>query len=111
MSGGLMQLAEIIRSARVSSLHLQETQFPANASIPMHSHSSALFCISLNGSCVEVYGKWHREYPPFTLEYLPMGHDHSLRVFPRNLHAFAVEIPASWLDRVREYSLIVDQCV
>jgi AraC family transcriptional regulator len=102
---------EIIRSTKISSLLLQEIQIPAKTSIPTHSHSSALFCISLSGSCVEVYGNRLREYQRFTLEYLPMDHPHSLKVPRTNLRAFSVEIPPSWLDRIREYSLIVDQCV
>ncbi|MCI0412596.1 AraC family transcriptional regulator [bacterium] len=106
-----MNPRDIIRSAKISSLLLQEIQFPAKISIPMHSHPSALFCISLSGSCVEVYGNQLREYQPFTLEYLPMDHPHSLKVPLMNLRAFSVEIPPSWLDRIREYSLIVDQCV
>jgi AraC family transcriptional regulator len=77
----------------------------------MHSHPSALFCISLDGSCVEVYGNRLREYQPFTLEYLPMDHTHSLIVQAVDLRAFCVEIPPAWFDRIREYSLIVDQCV
>jgi AraC family transcriptional regulator len=111
MSGGLMKPREIIRSTKISSLLLQEIQIPAKSSIPTHSHPTALFCISLSGSCVELYGSRLQEYKPFTLEYLPLDHPHSLKVPHMNLRAFSVEIPPSWLDRIREYSLIVDQCV
>ena len=106
-----MMKPDILKSTKVSSLLLHEVQFPAKSSIPMHSHPSALFCMALNGSCVEVYGKRLQDYQAFTLEYLPMDHTHSLKVQAVDLRAFCVEIPGSWLDRIREYSLIVDQCV
>ena len=106
-----MKPFDIIRSTKISSLHLQEMRFPAKSRILMHSHPSAIFCISLSGSCVEVYGNQLRNYSPFTLEYLPMDHPHSLTMQAVDLHAFGVEIPPSWFDRIREYSLIVDQCV
>jgi AraC family transcriptional regulator len=111
MSGGLMNSRDLIRSAKISSLFLREIQMAAKTNIPIHSHPSAIFCISLRGSCVEVYGNRVQEYQPFTLEYLPMDHSHSLKVPAVNLRSFSVEIPPSWLDRIREYSLIVDQCV
>jgi AraC family transcriptional regulator len=106
-----MKARDIIRSTKISSLLLQEIRFPANSSIPMHSHPYALFCIALRGSCVEAYGKKLQQYQPFTLEYLPMDQTHSLTVEAVDLRAFCVEIPSSWFDRIREYSLIVDQCV
>ena len=102
---------EIIRSTKISSLLLHEIQIPAKSSIPMHSHPSALFCMALNGSCVEVYRNRLQEYQPFTLEYLPIDHTHSLKIRLANLRAFCVEIPPFLLDKIREYSLIVDQCV
>jgi AraC family transcriptional regulator len=106
-----MEPRDLIRSAKVSSLLLQEIQIPAKSSIPMHSHPSALFCMGLDGSCVEVYANRLQEYQRFTLEYLPMGHSHSLKVPLVNLRAFSVEIPPNWLDRIREYSLTVDQSI
>src|SRR5918996_492827 len=106
-----MKPPDIVRSIKVSSLHLNEVQFPAKSSLPMHSHPSALFCMCLNGSCVEVYGNRLQEYQPFTLEYLPMDHSHSLKVQAVDLRAFCVEIPTAWLDRIREHSLIADECV
>ena len=102
---------DIIKSTKISSLVLQEMRFPAKRCVPLHSHASAIFCISLSGSCEEVYGKRLREYRPFTLEYLPMNQIHSLAVGAVDLRAFAVEISPTWFDRIREYSLIVDQCV
>ncbi len=106
-----MKPVDIIRSAKISSLLFQEIQIPAKSSIPIHSHPSALFCISLNGACIEVYGKRLQEYQPFTLEYLPMDQPHSFKVQTVDLRSFSVEIPPVWFDRIREYSLIVDQCV
>ncbi|MGH9857742.1 MAG: helix-turn-helix domain-containing protein, partial [Acidobacteriota bacterium] len=102
---------DVIRSAKISNLHLQEIQFPAECNVSMHAHPHSLFCIALGGSCVEVYGQKLREYQPFTLEYLPMDHPHALKVPRMNLRAFSIEIPPSWLDKIREYSLTVDECV
>jgi AraC family transcriptional regulator len=107
----MMQPFDVIRSTKISNLHLQEIQFPAECNFPMHAHPHSLFCIALSGSCVEAYGNRLREYQPFTLEYLPMDHSHSLKVPRMNLRAFSVEIPPSWLDKIREYSLTADECV
>jgi AraC family transcriptional regulator len=107
----MMQPFDVIRSTKISDLHLREIRFPAECNVPMHAHPHTLFCIALSGSCVEVYGNRVREYQPFTLEYLPMEHSHSLKMPRMNLRAFNVEIPPSWLDKIREYSLIVDESI
>src|SRR5437016_3953090 len=106
-----MKPGDVIRRTKISSFHLQEIQIPAKSNIPMHSHSCAIFCIALSGSCVEVYGKKLQQYQPFTLEYLPMDQPHSLTVQTVDLRAFSIEIPPFWLDRIREHSLVVDQCI
>lgn len=97
--------------SKIYGFQLSEMIYPPNVEFASHSHEHANFCIALSGGCSETYGKRIRDYKPLTYAFLPANEGHSLKVLPTGMSAFCVEISPPWIDRAREYSLILDKSV
>ena len=65
----------------------------------------------LKGRCAEIYGSEVREYQPLTVQFLPPNETHSLEISSLEVRAFSVEVAPQWLDRTREYPLLLDHSV
>src|SRR5262245_59621928 len=50
-----------------------------------------------------------REYKPFSLDFLPADHTHSLTFDGVSLHCFSEDIRPHLFDTLREYSLVLDR--
>src|SRR5438874_11350778 len=103
--------SSVIRTRNVSGFQMMEGLYYANTKVTRHSHEQAVFCIALNGRCAEVYGREVREYQPFTVQFLPPNETHSLAISTAEVRAFSVEVAPQWLERTREYSLLLDNSV
>ncbi|MDT4897619.1 MAG: AraC family transcriptional regulator [Acidobacteriota bacterium] len=90
---------------------LAELIYPSNLEVLAHAHDQANFCIAIEGGCTEIYGRKIREYRPFTLNFLPPHQTHSLKSLSVGMRAFSIEIAPQWLERMREYSLNVENSV
>jgi len=101
----------IIRTQRVSGFHMMDVLYYANTKVPAHSHDQAVFCLALKGRCAETYGAEVREYQPTTSQFLPPDNTHSLAIGSTDVRAFTVEVAPQWLERTREYSLVLDKSV
>ena len=102
---------EVIRTRDVVGLNLHEGIYKPDIRVPLHSHQQAFFCIALTGRCEETYAGRSRTYAPFSAEFLPPNHDHSLTFFQNQTRAFSVGLGPEWLKQAREYSLKLDHSV
>jgi len=102
-------LGEVIKRREVSGLMLLDGKYPATSSVTSHSHETALFCMPLDGTCEERYRRTMRSYEPFTVNFLPAYHDHTLIFSHGQMRAFTLHVSEGWLDRTREYSPVLDK--
>src|SRR5689334_1086540 len=96
------------RQRRLSGFHLIENEFPAALTAPTHWHEHALFCFVLNGHYTEFQGDKTRECGPSTLFFHPGDYQHA-NCQHTDGRCFNIEVTAAWLDRVREYSVVLDE--
>ena len=101
----------VIKTHELSGLRLVDGVYSGKTRVARHSHQRAVFCVCLNGGCNEAYAGKLREYKPFTVEFLPANQCHSLAFPGAETRAFSVDIPSSWLERAREYSLRLEDSV
>lgn len=98
----------VLRRRHVSGFLLTEAVYSSGVKIPKHSHAEANFCMALEGTCSEAYGRKTREYKSLTWDFLPPNNAHSLSFHGAGIRCFSVEIAASWMARAREHSLTLD---
>jgi len=98
----------VLRTSTVSGFNLIETAYAADAGIPKHSHDRAYFCLVLQGSFTETYGKRIRFCKPSTLIFHPADELHSDRFHQGGGRCFNIQVSLYWLKRVRECSVIMD---
>ena len=101
----------VIKMREFSGLRLVDGTYAAKTKVPNHSHQPAVFCIALKGACNESFAGKVRQYEALTVEFLPSNQCHSLDFPFADTRAFSIDIPTSWLERAREYSLRLDNSV
>lgn len=101
----------VLGKKEVSGFVLAELAYPSGLKVPKHCHEVANFCIALQGSCNETLGKKSRDYKPRSMVFLPPEETHSLEFHASGLRCFTIEIAPIWLDRTRDYSLVLDRSV
>jgi AraC family transcriptional regulator len=99
---------EMRKASKFPGLVLTETIYPPRLRILPHSHENAYFCFILQGSYTEVYGAKTRDCTAFTLAFHPPAEVHSENFDDSEVHSFNVEIEPSRIDRIRQYSRILD---
>lgn len=95
----------------VSGFSLVELNYSPNVEISAHAHEQANFCMAIEGGCTEVYASKRREYKPFMLEFLPPFQTYSIKTSSVGMRAFSIDIAPRWTERMREYSLNVENSV
>ena len=95
----------------VSGFSLVELNYSPDTQVSAHAHEQANFCMAIEGGCTEVYSATRREYRPFTLAFLPPYQLHSIKASSKGMRAFGVDIAPRWLERMREYSVNVEDSV
>jgi len=99
---------EILRSHKVSGFDLSERAYPARFRTPRHSHKQALFCYVVQGDYTETYGGKTRECRQSAVLFHPANETHAEHFHDSGGRSFIIEIAPEWLERVREYSNVVD---
>jgi AraC family transcriptional regulator len=94
---------------KLPGLVLTETLYPPRLLVPQHSHQNAYFCFVLSGSYTETYGTNTRNCTASTLAFHPPGEVHSEKFDDSAVRSFNVEIEASSIQRIRQYSPIFDR--
>ena len=98
----------VLKRWEFPGLLFMDATFAPNLRVPRHSHQQANFCMALQGICTEQFGRKTREYKPLTLDFLPPDNPHALRFHAAKLRCFTMVIAPYWLERAREYSLLLD---
>ena len=98
----------ILRSCTVSEFTLVETAYAPSIELPKHSHACAYLCLVLQGTYSEAYGRRIRVCKPSTLIFHPPDEVHSDHFHNADVHCFNVQLSPYWLNRVREYSTVMD---
>lgn len=98
----------VLRGREVAGLALRETSYPPNLELPRHSHEQAYFCFVLQGTYTEIYGSRTRTCKPSALIIHPPDEIHSDHFHNARGRCFNVQIDSNYLERIREYSVILD---
>jgi AraC family transcriptional regulator len=98
------------RALTIGSLMLNEFEYPANASIPPHSHERTYLSCCMSGNYQESYGQDKtRERRPHTLAIHPAGEVHSEQIGDRGSRAFHVEFSDKWLRNLGESAAVLER--
>jgi AraC family transcriptional regulator len=104
-------LGQTVGSLRSSQLHLVESRYGPRFCSKTHSHEQAFCCLILEGSCTQTYGTRSRACVKSNLAFHPIGEPHSDNWHATGGRCLHLEFDARWVERVREYSLVLDQPV
>jgi len=99
---------ETLRSCKVSSFEISERVYPARFRTPKHSHKQALFCFVVQGDYTETYGRKTRECSSSALLFHPANETHAEHFHDSGGRSFIIEIAPAWLERMREYTAVMD---
>lgn len=92
----------------LADFSLVESVYPASAVMARHTHELAHISIVLGGAYAERYGRKERLAAPTLLVVHPPGEEHSVAFKGEGAHVFSIHLKPSWLERVRDYSKILD---
>lgn len=98
----------ISKSYDVAGFVLTQTAYAPNLKLPRHSHERACFCLVLQGSYVESFGKSELTCNPSSLIFRPPGELHSDHFHNSGSRCFLIEVEAAWLDCLREQAVSFD---
>jgi AraC family transcriptional regulator len=96
-----------IKKFSTAELKLSETTYASALRLAPHSHDEAYFCFVLEGSFTESYERRSRSCRQSTLVFHPTGETHS-DSFETDARCFNIQMNASWFDRVRRHSSIIE---
>ncbi len=99
---------ETLRSCKISSFDLSERRYPARFRTPKHSHKQALFCFVVQGEYTETYDRKTRECCASALLFHPADETHAEHFHDSGGRSFIIEISPEWLERMREYTAVMD---
>ena len=99
---------KILRRNEAAGFVLLESAYAPGLKVPLHSHEQAGFCFVLQGTFERVYERKSRVCKPASLSFHPSGEKHSEHFYSSGAHLFGIQISPHWLERVREYSVGLD---
>ncbi|MFW5946858.1 MAG: helix-turn-helix domain-containing protein [Gemmatimonadota bacterium] len=95
-----------VRSERaVAGLTLAETGYAPGFVVPPHDHAQPFFCLSLEGSFAERFGRRSWTARPATVFYHPAGAEHAEEFGDDGGRIFNMQLGREWLDRLDDYPL------
>ncbi|MEW6208904.1 MAG: AraC family ligand binding domain-containing protein, partial [Acidobacteriota bacterium] len=102
---------KMLQHSETASLALTETLYPSDLRMNPHAHEPAYFSLVLEGGYSEHIGSKTRECKPSFLLFHPPGESHAVAFHNSAVRIFRMEVKPRWLDRAREYGLIIDSPV
>lgn len=97
-----------VTSRELADFSLVESVYPASSVMARHTHELAHISIVLRGAYAERYGRRDRLAEPSLLIIHPPDEDHSVKFESAGARVFSIHLKALWLERVRDYSKILD---
>jgi AraC family transcriptional regulator len=101
--GGLL-----LNKREVGRLTLTEYEYSPDLKLSRHEHEQAYFCLVLQGSYDETFGRRTRKCEPMTVTFHPAGESHSDFFYRTGGRIFSVEVDPAWVERVGEISSLLD---
>jgi AraC family transcriptional regulator len=97
------------RSERhIGELILSETHYRPDQQVPPHIHQRAYFGYLVGGSYWEQLGQRAVTCEPLSLVFHPPREVRCGHIFDRGARLFHVELPDSWIERLREHGVVPD---
>ena len=100
---------KVTRRLELADFTLVESLYPPSSLMPRHTHDLAHISIVLQGAYTEYYGRKNRSAGPAMLVMHPPDEDHSVTFHNTGARVFSIHLKPQWLERVRDYSKILDQ--
>jgi AraC family transcriptional regulator len=98
-----------LKSAEIADLNIGEHQYRAAYERGRHTHERACFHFLFSGGYFEYLGGTTQECKTFSLCFQPQGYEHSYRGFPEPSNSFTIELGDSWVAKLRDYSVKLNQ--
>jgi AraC family transcriptional regulator len=98
---------QVQRRQSVCDFILTDSVYAPGLRLPKHSHELAYFCLILQGTYTESYGKINRTYLPSTVVFHPEGETHSDQFHNAGGHIFNVAFSSRWFQRAREFTRVL----
>ena len=100
---------EVLNRRAVAGFTFKEVIYPPDLRVPPHAHEQATFYVVLQGAYTEVYGKTTLTPKPFGLAFHPANEVHWHHCHDVGGRCFVMEVEPRWIERIREYSRILDE--
>lgn len=89
----------------VAGLTLAETGYAPGFVVPPHDHAHPFFCLGLEGSFAERFGRRRWTARPATVFYHPAGAEHAEEFGEDGGRIFNIQLGGDWLARLDDYNL------
>lgn len=110
-SSGQRPILGKVTRRELADFSLVESVYPASSVMARHTHELAHISIVLRGAYAERYGRRERLAEPSILVIHPPDEDHSVVFKEAGAHVFSIHLKPLWLERVRDYSKVLDSPV
>src|SRR5690242_11314831 len=88
---------------------ISEKRYEPAPVLPSHAHDKAVLGVVLEGGGQEVAAGWTLDLVRRRILFRPGGHQHANQFGGRGARILVVELPAPWLDHVRQASRLATE--
>ena len=99
---------EIIKCSAVGDLILGDVLYSSSYTRSKHTHERACFHFLFEGGYTEFSKNRSQQRQALTLFFQPQGHEHAYACHSVVSRAFTIEIGGTWMERLREYSVVLN---
>ncbi|MFL5493803.1 MAG: helix-turn-helix domain-containing protein [Gemmatimonadales bacterium] len=93
----------------IAGFRISEKRYPPATVLPRHTHGEAVICVVLDGGGQESIAGRIFELVPRCIFFRPAGHQHTNHFGSVGARALITELPAEWLDHIREASCFASE--
>lgn len=93
---------------KIADFRLVDCLYPADSEMPRHTHEVSHISVVLRGNYTERCGQNERDCEPSMLIVHPPDESHSVAFHKAGARVFSVHLKPKWVERVRDYSKILD---
>lgn len=86
-----------------------ETRYAPGSEIPLHFHDHACICVVISGSFHEDFSRRELQLDAKSVAFRPAGEVHRDRFGNGGAHCLVVEMPANWMNHVRQHGKPFDE--
>jgi AraC family transcriptional regulator len=100
---------KVLNRRAVAGFTFKEVIYAPDLKVPPHAHELATMYVVLEGSYTEVYRQKTLSPKPFGLAFHPANEMHWHHCHDVGGRCFVVEVGRQWMERLREYTRILDE--